>query len=65
MFKDGGDGSEEPVSVSSSSLGLCPSYLAPLSPWIHAENLYSPIFMFKWHTVTVESRGEDQHTVLN
>lgn len=38
---------------------------APLSPWIHAESIYSPIP--KWHTVRALTwiMGEDQHTMLS
>lgn len=67
LFKDGGKCSEEPIPVSTSSLELYPSCLAPLSPWIHAESIYFPMSMLKWHTNTALTwiMGKDQHTVLS
>lgn len=63
-FKDGAGCSEERIPISSSILELCPSFLCPLSPWIHAESIYSPMSMFQWHTVTALTwiMGKDQHS---
>lgn len=66
LLEDRGVCSRKQISVSSSSLEMCPSYRAPPSPQIHAEST-SPMSIFNWRVVTALTliMGKDQHAVLS